>query len=319
MFLKSYLIVLGCLIASASWSNHSDASYDRSQLVAFNATVVGFEFRNPHVTIFVQEEEGDRRQWEIETGSTPIMRRSGWSEELFAVGDAIQVRAHPAQTGQLKAILNSIQSADGNTWIQVEEVPEVTATAESIEGVWRGEPSTELSLNNTSFQFTEAGTQAEREYEESSHTQNLRCEPLPPPFLNSNALYLTEIEFTEDAAFIRNEFFDVERTIYMDGRTHPENGARTPQGHSIGWWEDDVFVVETRLLADHRIGGAFFGLPSTAGKHVIEKYSLSEDRTRAIVDIWFEDPEYLSEPFRGQTTLVYSPELQLYSYECNPQ
>lgn len=319
MFLRGLFFVLGCLFTSVSWAHHSDAIYDRSQLVAFNARVVGFEFRNPHVTIFVEEEEGDMRQWEIETGSTPIMRRSGWSERTFAIGDAIQVRAHPAQTGQLKAILNSIQSADGNTWIQVEEAPEVTAAAESIEGVWRGEPATELSAENTSFMFTEAGLQAELSYEESSHSQNLRCEPLPPPFLNSNALYLTEIEVSEERVFIRNEFFDVVRTVYMDGRTHPENGARTPQGHSIGWWEEEVLVVDTRLLADHRTGGAFFGLPSSPAKHVIERYSLSEDRTRAVVDIWFDDPEYLSEPFVGQTTLVYSPELELYSYECVPQ
>jgi hypothetical protein len=319
MFLKSFCITLGCLVMSASWAHHSDGIYDRSQLVAFSAKVVGFEFRNPHVTTFVEEEEGDRRQWEIETGSTPIMRRSGWSEDTFAIGDIVQVRAHPSRTGELKAILNSIQSADGNTWIQVEQAPEVTAAAESLEGVWRGEPATELSLDNGTVLFTSAGIAAERVYEETSHSQNSRCEPLPPPFLNSNALYLTEIEFTEEAIFMRNEFFDVERTVYMDGRSHPTDGTRSAQGHSIGWWEEDVLVVDTRLLADHQIGGAFFGIPSTSGKHVIERYSLSQDRKRALVDIWFEDPEYLTEPFVGQTTLVYSPELELYSYECIPQ
>lgn len=319
MLLKGIFITLGCLIMNATWAHHSDAVYDRSQLIAFTARVVGFEFRNPHVTIFVQEQEGVRRQWEIETGSTPIMRRSGWSEETFSQGDLIQVRAHPAQTGQLKAILNSIQSADGNTWIQVERAPEITVAAESLAGVWRGEPSTELSVDSSAVLFTAAGITAERAYEETTHSQNSRCLPLPPPFLNSNALYLTEIEITEETVFIRNEFFDVERTVYMDGRPHPENGARTNQGHSVGWWEEDVLVVDTRLLADHQIGGAFFGVPSSADKHVIEKYSLSQDRNRAIVDIWFEDSEYLREPFVAQTTLVYSPELELYSYECVPQ
>ena len=267
----------------------------------------------------MEEEAGDRLQWEIETGSTPIMRRSGWSDETFKVGDLIQVRAHPSRRGELKAILNSIQSADGKTWIQVEVAPEITIAAESLEGVWRGEPSTELSLDNSTVRFTPAGIAAERAYEETTHSQNSRCDPLPPPFLNSNALYLTEIEITEETVIIRNEFFDVARTVHMDGRSHPENGTRTNQGHSIGWWEDDVLVVDTKLLADHQIGGAFFGVPSSADKHVIERYTLSQDRNRAIVDIWFEDSEYLSEPFVAQTTLVYSPELELYSYECVPQ
>lgn len=316
MFLKAFFITLGCLFFSSSWAHHSDAVYDRDQLLVINAKVVEFQFRNPHVTIFVEEQEGDSRQWEIETGSTPIMRRSGWTQETFTVGEVVQVRAHPATTGELKAILNNIQTANGDVWIQVENAPEVTVAAQSIDGVWRGEPSTELSMDNSTVVFSSAGLEAERAYEVTSHSQNLDCEPLPPPFLNSNALYLTEIEIREDLAFIRNEFFDVERTVHLDGRSHPENGERTAQGHSIGWWEDEVLVVETRLLADHRVGGAFFGLPSTSEKHVIEKYSLSEDRKRAIIDIWFEDPEYLNEPYVGQTTLVYSPEQELYSYEC---
>lgn len=201
----------------------------------------------------------------------------------------------------------------------MENAPDLTVAAESLEGVWRGEPSTELSMDNSTVAFTSAGIAAEYAYENTTHSQNSRCVPLPPPFLNSNALYLTEIEITEEAVFIRNEFFDVERTVYMDGRPHPENGTRSDQGHSIGWWEEDVLVVDTRLLADHRIGGAFFGVPSTSEKHVIERYSLSQDRKRAIVDIWYDDPEYLREPFVGQTTLVYSPELELYSYECVPE
>lgn len=319
MLLKSLFFTLGCLAMSATWAHHSDGTYDRSQLIAFKAKVVGFEFRNPHVTIFVEEEEGAQRRWEIETGSTPIMRRSGWSADTFAVGDLIQVRAHPSRTGNLKAILNNIQSADGKIWLQVENAPEVSMAAKSLEGVWRGEPSTELSMDNSTVQFTSAGVAAERAYEETSHSQNSSCEPLPPPFLNSNALYLTEFKITDETVIIRNEFFDVERTVYMDGRSHPEDGTRSAQGYSIGWWEDDVLVVDTRLLADHRIGGAFFGIPSTSEKHVIERYSLSEDRKRAIIDIWFEDPEYLAAPYRGQTTLVYSPELELYSYECIPE
>jgi len=319
IILKIIFVTLGLIPFGASLAHHSDAVYDRSQMLAINATVVEFRFRNPHVTIFVEEQEGDRRVWEIETGSTPIMRRSGWSNETFTVGEAIQVRAHPATTGELKAILNNIQTANGDVWVQVENAPEVSVAAQSIEGVWRGEPSTELSMENSTVVFTPAGVEAERAYEVTSHSQNLDCEPLPPPFLNSNALYLTEIEISDSVVYIRNEFFDVERTVYLDGRAHPENGERTAQGHSIGWWEEDVLVVETKLLADHRIGGAFFGLPSTEAKVVTERYSLSEDRKRAIIDISFEDPEYLSEPYVGQTTLVYSPELELYSYECPAQ
>ena len=115
---------------------------------------------------------------------------------------------------------------------------------------------------------------------------------------------------------LRSEFFDVTRTVYMDGRGHPVNGERTNQGHSIGWWEGDTLVVDTTLLADHRAGNSPRGVPSGAQKRMVERFSLSEDGTQAIVDVFVEDPEFLAEPFETQLEIVYSPHLELYSYEC---
>jgi hypothetical protein len=49
---------------------------------------------------------------------------------------------------------------------------------------------------------------------------------------------------------------------------------------------------------------------------VVERFSLSEDGTRAIVDVFVEDPEFLAEPFETRLEIVYSPHLRLYSYDC---
>ena len=61
------------------------------------------------------------------------------------------------------------------------------------------------------------------------------------------------------------------------------------------------------------------GVPSGAQKHVVERFSLSEDGTRAIVDVTIEDPEFLVESFSGRTEMVYVPHLQLYRYGCTPE
>ena len=59
--------------------HHSDVGYDREAVVAFEARVSRYVFRNPHITIIVETEDrrGQKVEGEIETGSTPIMRRSG--------------------------------------------------------------------------------------------------------------------------------------------------------------------------------------------------------------------------------------------------
>jgi hypothetical protein len=126
---------------------------------------------------------------------------------------------------------------------------------------------------------------------------------------------LTGIEILDDRIMIRSEFIDVERTVYLDGRDHPESMEPSNQGHSIGHWEDDVLVVDTKFLTEHRSGNGP-GIPSSTQKHVVERFSLSEDGTRAIVDVRVEDPEYLAEPFTGRTEMTYVPHLQLYRYNC---
>jgi hypothetical protein len=94
------LAMLG--ISSAVSAHHSDAGYNRETIVVLEAEVLRYVFRNPHVTVFVEaeDESGNMVEWEIETGSTPIMQRSGWTEEPLSPGDRITVRAHPERTGR---------------------------------------------------------------------------------------------------------------------------------------------------------------------------------------------------------------------------
>ena len=152
-------------------------------------------------------------------------------------------------------------------------------------------------------------------YNAVTDSPNNQCLPNPPPFHASSTNYLTGIEILEDRVILRSEFFDNVRTVYTDGRGHPANLEPSNQGHSIGRWEDGALVVDTVGLAEHRSGNGV-GIPSSTQRHVEERYALSEDGTRAIVDVVMTDPVYLAEPFRGRTEMTYVPNLQLYHYGC---
>ena len=314
----NFIVVLVVCGIAAAHAHHSDAVYDRETVLAFDAEVVRYVFTNPHVTIFVatEDETGERIEWEIETGSTPIMIRSGWSRDLMSPGDTVSIRAHPERSGQHKAILNTLETADGRLWSQIEGDTEVTVAATNLEGVWRGVRGASLFEQTIRVALTPAGEAAVASYDSITDSPSNQCIPPPPPFLNALAEYLSGIEILEDRIILRNEFVDVTRTVFMDGRGHPEHGERTNQGHSIGWWEGDTLVVDTRLLADHRAGNSPRGVPSGAQKHVVERFSLSEDGIRVIVDVFVEDSEFLAEPFEARVEMVYSPHLQLYAYDC---
>ncbi len=315
--LFSFAVIATSITAGPVYSHHSDQIYDRDSIVVLEAEVTRYIFRNPHVTVFVEamDAQGETVEWEIETGSTPIMQRSGWTNSLLKPGDRITVRAHPERTGRRRAILNTLETGDGSLWSQIERDPEATEVATSLAGVWKGIASTSLRAQIRSARLTPASEAAVASFDSQVDDPGVRCIANPPPFLISTSNYLSEIEILEDRIILRNEFFDAVRTVYMGGRDHPENGERTTQGHSIGWFEGEVLVVDTRLLADYRSGNGP-GVPSGAQKHVVERYSLSEDGTRAIVDVMVEDLEFLAEPFVGTTEMVYVPHLQLYRYDC---
>ncbi len=139
--------------------------------------------------------------------------------------------------------------------------------------------------------------------------------PTPVAGIATAVLYVSEIELGEDTVLLRSEYYDTERRIFMDGHGHPEDGERTNHGHSIGWWEDDVLVVDTRNFTDHR-SPYQNGLPSGPEKHVVERYDLSEDGSSLMVEIFLEDPEYLADTVVGTLEWKYTPDAEMFRYNC---
>jgi hypothetical protein len=124
-----------------------------------------------------------------------------------------------------------------------------------------------------------------------------------------------EFEINETTVRIRDEM-DVQRVIHLDQASH-ENASIADQGHSIGWWEDGVLVVDTTHFTPHRRGLAIGGLPSGANKHLVERFALSADRTTLNYSFRLEDDEFLAEPVTGQLTLLYRPDLPFLNEACD--
>jgi len=303
-------------------AHHSDAGYDQERIIGFQGTVTRYLWRNPHITVYVEVEGegGEPVEWGVETGSTPIMTRSGWSRELFAPGDTVVVRGHPDRQHRAHAMMISIEKSDGSVWIQDESDTQATASATSLAGVWKGIGSTTGPYADAldAMPLTPAGQSARASYVFQTDSPIRDCIPPPAPgSVVGSTVYLNEFELHDDRVIIRSEFFDAERIVYMDGRDHPANGERSNQGHSIGHWDGETLVVDTVLFADHRSANGT-GVPSGPNKHLVERFALSEDGTRMIVEVELEDPDYLVGTFRGSKELLYAPHLQLFRYDCDP-
>ena len=322
-----HLLAVAMVLVSAPpiSAHHSRAGFDMDSVVAVQGTVTRFEWSNPHVYIYMESHDGggEPLEWEIETDAIPVLARNGWTADLVEPGDVVSVRGNPGKESAARhALLVSIRTADGRVLTPRRHVDASRAVAQAtdISGVW--ELPTDYGDFNQRWAevaLTEQGATARAAYDSRLHRPAAKCIATPSPGVLIMP-FLNEIELGDEIVTMRSEFFNSERTIYMDGREHPEDGERTNQGHSIGWWEGEVLVVDTRLFEDHRapIRGPNEGVPSGAQRHLMERYYLSEDRTHLIVEFVVEDPEYLAEPFSGSLELYYAPELEMLGFNCDP-
>jgi hypothetical protein len=130
----------------------------------------------------------------------------------------------------------------------------------------------------------------------------------PPPI---------EIEQQDDRVIIRYEYWNAERVVYTDGRDHPDNESPSRLGHSIGWYEGQTLVVETKNLTPDDLY-----LPRSSGQLLsnnitaTERYTRSEDGERLDLVWSIFDPAYFKEPLRGQKSSLYEPNWELNDFVC---
>ena len=87
------------------------------------------------------------------------------------------------------------------------------------------------------------------------------------------------------------------REIWMDGRRHPPMSHLFYQGHAIGWWEEEEFVVETTNFTFEPSGmDDHAHIATSVMKRVTERYRLTGPDYME-VEITLEDAMFLTEPY----------------------
>lgn len=112
------------------------------------------------------------------------------------------------------------------------------------------------------------------------------------------------------------EYDHVVRQIWTDGRTHPKDEEMddTWNGHSIGSWDGDTFVVDTVGFNDKTwLDNA--GHPHTDALHVVERIRRVDPETLQI-DFTFDDPKAYTRPWSGQKIFRLRPGWELAEHVC---
>lgn len=104
------------------------------------------------------------------------------------------------------------------------------------------------------------------------------------------------------------------RTIFLDGRSHPRDLVPSYYGHSIGHWEGDTLVVDTRGFNE-----AFWfdrtGLPHTEQLHMIERFTRTDSKTLQY-RVTIDDPGAYTQTWSSSFVMGWDGEQELFEYIC---
>ena len=257
-------------------------------------------------------ESGRPVEWMIESDSTSILTRSGWNAKSVAVGSAVTVRANPDKNTQRHhALLVTMALPNGTELRPRVNGPDAVAPAKTLAGVWnslRGFTQRRIGA----LKPTPKGLAAATSYTEAENPV-ARCVPYATPFL-TGLPYLNQVEMQKDRILIHSEFLNVDRTIFMDGRGHPDNWLPTNYGHSIGWWDGDTLVIDT-VGFNEDFWFERRGLPHTEQLHMIERLTrTSKDAMEYRITI--DDPGAYTKPYSGGFDLRFRGDNELFEYMC---
>ena len=145
--LAAYLAI--CLPAQA---HHGFGRFDRSQEVEIAGVITGIDFVNPHAYLYLDSRNtaGEAIAMRCEMRAATLMRRSGWSEEMFILGAQAQIFGFAHRDDPASCYLEDITIGDEpglnrNDQLQSEAVdvsdrPLRLATGEpNISGDWAQE------------------------------------------------------------------------------------------------------------------------------------------------------------------------------------
>jgi hypothetical protein len=320
------LCVLGlAAVVAPAAAHHSRAAYDTTVEVTIEGVVVDVMWANPHVYLIldVTGTDGRTTKQEVEVGPLSTVGPIGLNRDVLVPGERVTVRANPHRRGPGHTVVGlDVTLSNGSTYpLHVsgsKRPPPAARQADSLAGKWV--PTTEgwLSIvqGSRNWPMTELGRQGVADTA-SQQASQAECAPWPAPVFMAFPALLT-LEVRPDVVTLRFDWMNGERTIHMDVTEHPADVAPSLEGHSIGRWEGEALVIDTVGFTPHR-EGAGFGIPSGENKRLMERLTLTEDRTSIVYEFTVEDPLSLAEPVTRSVQWSYRPDLEPSGQQCDPQ
>jgi hypothetical protein len=109
------LVLVGCVFAGIATAHHGVANFDLNTEIQLKGTVRSIVLVNPHSWLHFDATDPNGRvaAWQCELRGASVLRRSGWSPEMFKPGTPVTITAAPDRYSPNTCYLGTIAFADG--------------------------------------------------------------------------------------------------------------------------------------------------------------------------------------------------------------
>src|SRR5688500_12857193 len=94
---SSVLAIAFIVLAAPSWAHHGIGRFDPTRNIAVEGTLTSLDFVNPHSYVHFDaiDANGAVIKMQCEMRAAVVLRRSGWSPDMFVPGVAIKIAGRP--------------------------------------------------------------------------------------------------------------------------------------------------------------------------------------------------------------------------------
>ena len=211
-------------------------------------------------------------------------------------------------------------------------LPLALSAAPDLDGTWMlasgsssGFPLFGVAPEGQGLLYTDEGQARQQSYDFLVDDPSLLCVPASLGRMWGNPGSPIEFRLYEDRVIIRYELFDLIRTIKLNQDGHPLDLAPSvvnvdgqrfeTMGHSIGWYEEEMLLVETIGYADSYLTTSV-GIPQSQAMRTLERFFRVGEQVA--LEITFIDPIIFQAPFTVSYRLNPS-RFEVAEYGCTPE
>lgn len=268
------MTLLTVITSTASAHHGSSGQFDTATTIEVSGEITRVRLVNPHAYVYfdVTDAAGNVVNNRCELASGSLLKRRGWTTELFKVGSKIHILGSPDRADPTTCFMSQITFANGVTANRNSEFNDDGTLANSttnntpnkkpatveprkrvrdngtpnIDGNWAmvrtgGRPP---RGGGSSVVLTPAG-KAAVEGATSAQNPRFQCEVTNIIMDWWFDQMVNTITQSDKSIHLTYGFMNLERTIYLDGTQMPSNFKPSRAGFSTGEWQGDTLVVTT--------------------------------------------------------------------------